>query len=161
MCFDRSQQVFRYLILIIILNKIIPIIILMIINIASRWGLSDHDKATTASRGIQVPPVVEVDQARLSDHLTEDISKDIFSMVTSLDKLNISNHVYILLILIQVFSRDGLQMAKQVSHLNIVTLVTYVCQMKVDLARAYYLQVLFKYMAGLHSRYTGATWSSY
>ena len=81
--------------------------------------MSERDRTMAARRGAQLGPVVEVDETTLSAHLTEGISKDIFHMVSSLALLDIPNHIHILLILIQVFTRDGQQMEKQ------VTLKTY------------------------------------
>ena len=77
--------------------------------------MSERDRTMAAKRGAQLGPVVEVDETTLSAHLTEGISKDIFHMVSSLALLDIPNHIHILLILIQVFTRDGQQMEKQVN----------------------------------------------
>ena len=77
--------------------------------------MSERDQTMAARRGAQLGPVVEVDETTLSAHLTEGISKDIFHMVSSLALLDIPNHIHILLILIQVFTRDGQQMEKHVS----------------------------------------------
>jgi len=112
MCFHREQQMFR-------------------------WGMSERDQTMAARGGAHLSPVVEVDETTLSAHLTESISKDIFHMVSSLALLDIPNHIHILLILIQVFTRDGQQMEKQ---------------SKVDAGRSYYLQLLFKYMEVTHPR---------
>jgi len=83
-----------------------------------RWGMSERDQTMAARRGAHLGPVVEVDETTLSAHLTESISKDIFHMVSSLALLDIPNHIHILLILIQVFTRDGQQMEKQVLELR-------------------------------------------
>ena len=130
MCFQQSEQVFR-------------------------WGLSERDQATAKKRGMLLGPVVEINQPALAGHLTDTISKDIFSMVSSLAHLDIPNHVHIILILIQIFTRDGLQMEKQVGlvfPLPCNKASHYMLQSKVDLARAYYLQLLYKYMGICHSR---------
>ena len=77
--------------------------------------MSERDQTMAARRGAKLGPVVEVDETTLSGHLTEGISRDIFHMVSSLALLDIPNHIHILLILIQVFTRDGQQMEKQVA----------------------------------------------
>merc|ERR1712156_1098998 len=64
-------------------------------------------------------------------------SQTMKTFISSLALLDIPNHIHILLILIQVFTRDGQQMEKQ---------------SKVDTGRSYYLQLLFKYMEVTHPR---------
>ena len=71
-------------------------------------------------------------------------------VINSLSELEIPGHVKILQILISIFTRDGILMEKQVRntvHLPNLNLNNgfLLLQHKIDLARAHYLQLLFRY----------------
>ena len=80
-----------------------------------RWRLCERDLESATQRGLQVGPVVEASEETLKKYLSRETSKDIMVTMTKLAQLDIPNHVYIILILVQVFTRDGLQMSKQAS----------------------------------------------
>ena len=66
-------------------------------------------------RSLEIGPVVEISEETLRRYLSREISKDMLVTMTKLAQLDFPNHVYIMLILVQVFTRDGLQMSKQAS----------------------------------------------
>jgi len=76
---------------------------------------------------------VEADMLSLTKCLRHDVAEDIFEFVTSFSQLEIPGHVLVVLILICFYSRDGVLMKKQE---------------KIDSARNFYQQLLFKYIKG-------------
>jgi len=106
MCFDRTLQMFR-------------------------WRLGGKDLEALRKVKYAATQDVEIDKSTLATYLNEKIGDDIFEVVNSLSQLEIPGHVLILLILISMYTRDGMLMEKQ--H-------------KIDTARSYYQQLLFRYM---------------
>jgi len=106
MCFEKKTQVFR-------------------------WGLGSKDMAALRQVGHEVKQVVDIDRAALSKYLNNQVGDEIIEAVTSLAQLEIPGHVLILLLLICIYTRDGVLMEKQ--H-------------KVDAARNHYQQLLFRYI---------------
>ena len=70
-------------------------------------------------------------QENLCEYLERNIVKDIMRVSNILSDMEIPGHLSILLILIVIFSRDGLSMEGHSA---------------VDTARSYYLQLLYRYM---------------
>jgi len=110
LCYEKNSQVFR-------------------------WGLGSKDLASVRKVQNNAEQIVTIDQATLAKYLNEKIAAEIFKAVSSLSQFDIPGHVLIILILISIFSRDGVLMEKQY---------------KVDAARNYYQQLLFRYMKKTH-----------
>jgi len=75
--------------------------------------------------------VLRMKQDNLCEYLERNIVKDIMRVSNILSDMEIPGHLSILLILIMIFSRDGLSMEGHSA---------------VDTARSYYLQLLYRYM---------------
>merc|ERR1719300_1261063 len=73
---------------------------------------------------------VELDQYILSAYLPSHVAQDLFEFVKNFSQLEIPGHVLIIMVVICLYSRDGMLMKKQE---------------KVDKARNYYQQLLFRY----------------
>jgi len=86
-----------------------------------RWRLSDSSAP------------VEADRGELTKFFSADIAADIFEFVTSFSQLEIPGHVLMVLILICLYSRDGMLMKKQE---------------KIDSARNFYQQLLYRFIKG-------------
>jgi len=106
LCFEKSSQTFR-------------------------WGLGCKDLASLRKVQVNAKQSVTIDQSTLAKYLNEKIAAEIFNAVSSLSQHEIPGHVLLVLILISIFSRDGVLMEKQY---------------KVDAARNYYQHLLFHYM---------------
>merc|ERR1712227_765410 len=74
--------------------------------------------------------VIELNQQSLSAYLSDSMAHDLFEFVGNFSQLEIPGHVLIILIIICLYSRDGMLMKKQE---------------KIDTARNYYQQLLFRY----------------
>jgi len=90
----------------------------------SRWGLGGN----YCDGGRDVLQMKEED---LCEYLESKIVKDLMGVTNILSDLQIPGHLSIILILIVIFSRDGLSMEGHNA---------------VDAARSYYLQLLYRYM---------------
>ena len=90
----------------------------------SRWGLGGN----YCEGGGDVLQMKEED---LCEYLESKIVKDLMGVTNILSDLQIPGHLSIILILIVIFSRDGISME---GHST------------VDAARSYYLQLLYRYM---------------
>lgn len=74
--------------------------------------------------------IVELNQQSLSPYLSDSMAQDLFEFVANFSQLEIPGHVFIILIIICLYSRDGMLMKKQE---------------KIDTARNHYQQLLFRY----------------
>jgi len=100
-----------------------------------RWGLGSKDLALLRQVKVDTKQSVIIDKTTLGKYVNEKIGEEIFESVSSLSQFEIPGHVLIVMILISVFSRDGVLMEKQY---------------KVDVARNYYQQLLFRYIKKTH-----------
>ena len=73
----------------------------------------------------EVEQVVSIDKNTLAKYLNEKIGNDIFEAVNSLSQFEIPGHILIVLLLICMYSRDGVLMEKQVGHSMIYFIKTY------------------------------------
>lgn len=106
MCFEKNLQVFR-------------------------WRLGSKDIEDIKQMNNIIEPVIHIDKTTLSKYLNDSIGNDIFEAINTLSQLEIPGHILLILILICMYTRDGMLMEKQ--H-------------RVDLARAHYQQLLFRYI---------------
>jgi len=74
---------------------------------------------------------VELDQYILSTYLSSHVAQDLFEFAKNFSQLEIPGHVLIIMVILCLYSRDGMMMKKQE---------------KVDKARNYYQQLLFRYI---------------
>lgn len=97
-----------------------------------RWGLGGRDLNTIKQwREGGISHVVEIDRDTLTRYTTNKIGQDIFQVVNFLVDMELPNHILMIMMLIIIFARDGMMMEKQ--H-------------KVDLARSFYLKLLYRYV---------------
>jgi len=112
MCFDRQKQRFR-------------------------WVLGEQDLVTIRSYRANQQQTVKITKKDLQEHLGEEVTNCIMQAVNTLADLQLPNCILLVLVLVTVFTRDGLFMDKQ---------------NRVDCQRAEYLQMVFKYLSSVQSR---------
>ena len=95
-------------------NRIIILNVELIIYFHDRWGLGSKDLASVRKVQNNAEQIITIDQDTLAKYLNEKIAAEIFKAVSSLSQFDIPGHVLIILILISIFSRDGVLMEKQV-----------------------------------------------
>jgi len=112
MCFDSDKQSFR-------------------------WVLAQQDLLAIREYRPMQQQTVEITKKDLQGHLGEEVTNCIIKAVNTLADLKLPNCILLVLVLVAVFTRDGLFMDKQ---------------NRVDCQRAEYLQMVFRYLTSMQSR---------
>lgn len=102
-----------------------------------QWVLSLQDLETIRSYRASQQQTVEITKKCLLDHLGEEVTGYVMEAVNTLADLQLPNCILLVLVLVAVFTRDGLFMDKQ---------------NRVDSQRAEYLQMLFRFLSSMQSR---------
>jgi len=112
MCLDKQRQIFK-------------------------WVLTEQDLDTIRSHRATQEQTVEITKKNLEDHLGEEVAEYIMESVNILADLQLPTCILLVLVLVAVFTRDGLFMDKQ---------------NRVDSQRAEYLQMVFRFLSSVQSR---------
>lgn len=102
-----------------------------------KWVLSMQDLETIRSYRATQQQTVEITKKCLLDHLGEEVTGYVMEAVNTLADLQLPNCILLVLVLVAVFTRDGLFMDKQ---------------NRVDSQRAEYLQMVFRFLSSMQSR---------
>jgi len=94
------------------------------------FSLSLGSKDIEALRSTNTKPF-EIGKGEIQQRMSIEISEDLFEFANSMSPLEIPGHVLIVLMLISLYSREGLHMRKET---------------KVDTARSHYQQLLYRYI---------------
>ena len=82
----------------------------------TRWVLTEQDLDTIRSHRATQEQTVEITKKNLEDHLGEEVTEYIMESVNILADLQLPTCILLVLVLVAVFTRDGLFMDKQVSR---------------------------------------------
>ena len=88
----------------------------MNIILSARWQLSDGDLDAIRTYRPSQQKTVEISRGDLVLHLGEDVAGYIMEAVNTLAELELPDKLLLVLVLVTVFTRDGLFMDKQVNH---------------------------------------------
>ena len=77
----------------------------------SRWGVGRFSQE-------DVEDVLVLNEGNISDYLEENVVKDLLKVANILSEMEIPGHLSLILILIIIFSRDGITMEGQVSFIT-------------------------------------------
>ena len=84
----------------------------------TRWGLAQQDLLAIREYRPMQQRTVEITKKDLQGHLGEEVTNCIIKAVNTLADLKLPNCILLVLVLVAVFTRDGLFMDKQVSMLQ-------------------------------------------
>ena len=77
----------------------------------SRWGVGRFSQEDAED-------VLVLNEGNISDYLEENVVKDLFKVANILSEMEIPGHLSLILILIIIFSREGITMEGQVSFIT-------------------------------------------
>ena len=80
----------------------------------TRWVLGEQDLVTIRSYRANQQQTVKITKKDLQEHLGEEVTNCIMQAVNTLADLQLPNCILLVLVLVTVFTRDGLFMDKQV-----------------------------------------------
>ena len=80
----------------------------------TRWVLGEQDLVTIRSYRANQQQTVKITKKDLQEHLGEEVTNCIMQVVNTLADLQLPNCIVLVLVLVTVFTRDGLFMDKQV-----------------------------------------------
>merc|ERR1719483_1945228 len=96
-----------------------------------RWSLNNEDTSTMTNWKCETDNIGEINQEKMAEYLDVDICRDLFQLFNSLADLEIPGHTIILLILICIFTRDGILTEDED---------------QIDFSRNHYSHLLFRYI---------------
>ena len=116
--------------------------------------MSLQDLETIRSYRATQQQTVEITKKCLLDHLGDEVTGYVMEAVNTLADLQLPNCILLVLVLVAVFTRDGLFMDKQVGlhHDERLFFMMIFYQNRVDSQRAEYLQMVFRFLSSMQSR---------